>query len=235
MIMQFKPYLLKCIWLAVAVALVAGLSRVSANYLDSVVVNIQKSYDAIKDFKAQFVQESVVKSWNAQQVQKAEGSVYFKKEGKMFWDYRDPTPQQIISDGKMIWFYEPEDEQVTVTEVTDGLQSQISADLLNGKAQLTRDFKVREITTEADVQTGIIVLELIPRTSQQNLSKIIMRLNKENFQIYQTEVYDLFENLTRITFSQIQIDTNLDDSLFTFTPPSGVEILSPPTVPLPQR
>ncbi len=235
MIMQFKPYLLKCIWLAVAVALVAGLSRVSANSLDSVVVNIQKSYDAIKDFKAQFVQESVVKSWNAQQVQKAEGSVYFKKEGKMFWDYRDPTPQQIISDGKMIWFYEPEDEQVTVTEVTDGLQSQISADLLNGKAQLTRDFKVREITTEADVQTGIIVLELIPRTSQQNLSKIIMRLNKENFQIYQTEVYDLFENLTRITFSQIQIDTNLDDSLFTFTPPSGVEILSPPTVPLPQR
>lgn len=233
--MQFKPYLLKCIWLAVAVALVAGLSRVSANSLDSVVVNIQKSYDAIKDFKAQFVQESVVKSWNAQQVQKAEGSVYFKKEGKMFWDYRDPTPQQIISDGKMIWFYEPEDEQVTVTEVTDGLQSQISADLLNGKAQLTRDFKVREITTEADVQTGIIVLELIPRTSQQNLSKIIMRLNKENFQIYQTEVYDLFENLTRITFSQIQIDTNLDDSLFTFTPPSGVEILSPPTVPLPQR
>lgn len=233
--MQFKPYLLKCIWLAAAVILVAGLNPVSANSLDSVVVKIQKSYDAIKDFKGQFVQESVVKSWNAQQVQKAEGSVYFKKEGKMFWDYKNPTPQQIISDGKMIWFYEPEDEQVTVTEVTDGLQSQISADLLNGKAQLTRDFKVKDITTEADVQTGIIVLELIPRTSQQNLSKIIMRLNNENFQIYQTEVYDLFENLTRITFSQIQIDTNLDDSLFTFTPPPGVEILSPPTVPLPQR
>jgi chaperone LolA len=235
MIMQFKPYLSKCIWLAVVVTLIGGVNRLSANSLDSVVVNIQKSYDAIKDFKAQFVQESVVKSWNAQQVQKAEGSVYFKKEGKMFWDYKNPTPQQIISDGKMFWFYEPEDEQVTVAEVTDGLQSQISADLLNGKAQLTRDFKIRDITTEADLQTGTIVLELIPRTSQQNVSKIIMRLDNENFQIYQTEVYDLFENLTRITFSQIQIDTNLDDSLFTFTPPSGVEILSPPTVPLPQR
>jgi chaperone LolA len=235
MINTFKPYLLKCIWLAIVVTLVVGLGRVYANSLDSVVVNIQKSYDAIKDFKARFVQESVVKSWNAQQVQKAEGSVYFKKEGKMFWDYQKPTPQQIISNGKMIWFFEPEDEQVTVAEVTKGLQSQISADLLNGKAQLTRDFTVREITTETDVQKGIIVLELIPRASQHNLSKIVMRLNNKNFQIYQTEVYDLFENLTRITFSQIQIDTNLDDSLFTFTPPSGVEILSPPTVPLPQR
>ena len=191
--------------------------------------------DAIKDFKARFVQESVVKSWNVRQVQKAEGDVYFKKEGKMFWDYQTPTPQQIISDGKMLWFYEPEDEQVTVTEVTDGLQSQISGDLLNGKAQLTRDFKVTDVTTQTDVKTGTTVLQLIPRASQQNLSKVIMKLNSANYRIHQTEVYDLFDNLTRITFSQIQIDTNLNDSLFTFTPPSGVEILSPPTVPLPQR
>ena len=232
---QFKSHLLKFAWLAVVGILVVSSDASSGGSLDSVIVNIQKSYDAIKDFKAQFVQESVVKSWNARQVQKAEGSVYFKKEGKMFWDYQTPTPQQIISNGKMLWFFEPEDEQVTVTEVTDGLQSQISADLLNGNAQLTRDFKVTEITKEENVQAGTIVLELIPRASQKTLSKIIMRLNSKNFRIYQTEVYDLFENLTRITFSQIQIDTNLNDSLFTFTPPSGVEILSPPTVPLPQR
>jgi len=235
MMIQCKTHLLKFIWLAVVVSLVVSADKVSGDALDSVIVNIQKSYDAIKDFKANFVQESVVKSWNARQVQKAEGNVYFKKEGKMFWDYQQPTPQQIISNGKTLWFFEPEDAQVTVTEVTEGLQSQISADLLNGKAQLTRDFTVTEITAEADVQTGTIVLELIPRASQHNLSKIIMRLNGENFRIHQTEVYDLFDNLTRITFSQIQIDTNLNDSLFTFTPPSGVEILSPPTVPLPQR
>ena len=235
MMIQFKLHFLKFVLLAIVGSLVVPSDASSGGSLDSVIVNIQKSYDAIKDFKAQFVQESVVKSWNARQVQKAEGSVYFKKEGKMFWDYQTPTPQQIISNGKTLWFFEPEDEQVTVTEVTDGLQSQISADLLNGNAQLTRDFKVTEITKEEDVQTGTIVLELIPRASQNNLSKIIMRLNSKNFRIYQTEVYDLFENLTRITFSQIQIDTNLNDSLFTFTPPSGVEILSPPTVPLPQR
>lgn len=235
MMIQFKSHLLQFVWLTVVVSLIVPSVRASENSLDAVIVNIQKSYDAIKDFKAEFAQESVVKSWNAQQVQKAEGRVYFKKEGKMFWDYQNPTPQQIISNGSMLWFFEPEDEQVTVTEVTDGLQSQISADLLNGKAQLTRDFTVTAITKEKDEQSGTIVLKLIPRASQNNLSKIIMRLNSENFQIYQTEVYDLFENLTRITFSKIQIDTNLNDSLFTFTPPSGVEILSPPTVPLPQR
>ncbi len=37
---------------------------------------IQTTYDAIRDFKAHFVQESSIKSWNAEQVQKAEGMVY---------------------------------------------------------------------------------------------------------------------------------------------------------------
>jgi outer membrane lipoprotein carrier protein len=207
---------------------------VYGNPLDADIAQIQKTYDAIRDIQANFVQESVVKSWNAEQVQKAQGKVFFRKEGKMFWDYQEPVPQQIISDGNTLWFYEPEDKQVTVTTVGAGFQSQISADLLNGKAQLKRDFDVTEMTSTAEGNAGKLALQLIPRSSQHNLSKILLRLDKNTFLIYQTEVYDLFDNLTRITFSQIQIDTNLADVLFTFTPPPGVEILAPPTIPLPQ-
>lgn len=196
---------------------------------------IQTSYDAIRDFKAHFVQESSIKSWNAEQVQKAEGMIYLKKGGKMFWDYQSPTPQQIISDGRQLWFYEPEDKQVMVTTVGDGLQSQVSADLLNGKAQLNRDFAIRDITSPSDRDGGCHVLELIPRAAQPNLSKIILRADRNTFQIRQTEVYDLFDNLTRITFSRVEIDTLLSDALFTFIPPPGVESVAPPALPLPDR
>jgi len=203
------------------------------NSLDSIISPIQQSYDDIKDFKAHFVQESMVKSWNATQVQKAQGVVYFKREGKMYWDYQQPTPQQIISNGKKLWFYEPEEKQVTVSKVSTGLQSQISADLLSGKANLKRDFKVKWITSQAEKDKSKLVLELTPRVPQSNLNKVILRLDEKNFQIRQTEVYDLFDNLTRITFSQIEINRNLPDSLFIFNPPPGVEILTPPTIPLP--
>ena len=159
----------------------------------------------------------------------------FEKKGKMFWGYQRPDPQQIISDGKKLWFYEPEEKQVTVAKVNDGLQSQISADLLNGKAQLTKDFKVKEINAVEPPGADKIVLELIPRVPQSTLSKVILKVNKENYQIYQTEVYDIFNNLTRITFSKIRLNTNLSDSLFTFTPPSGVEILTPPSLSFPQQ
>jgi len=203
------------------------------NSLDTTIVSIQQSYDAIKDFKAHFIQESRVKSWSAAQVQKAEGVVYFKKEGKMYWDYQQPTPQKIISDGKELWFYEPEDKQVTMSRVGTGLQSQISADLLNGKANLKKDFQVALITPQAEKNKGEIVLELTPKISQANLSRVILTLDEGNYQLHQTEVYDLFDNLTRITFSQVESNINLPDSLFIFNPPSGVEILTPPTIPLP--
>jgi outer membrane lipoprotein carrier protein len=210
------------------------LSRISyGESLDATIVSIQQTYDTIKDFKARFVQESRVKSLGAAQVQKAEGVVYFKKEGKMCWDYQQPTPQKIISDGKELWFYEPEDKQVTVSKVGTGLQSQISANLLNGKANLKKDFRVALITSQTERNKGEIVLELTPKTTQANLSRVILRLDEKNFQLHQTEVYDLFDNLTRITFSQVESNTSLPDSLFTFSPPSGVEILTPPTIPLP--
>jgi outer membrane lipoprotein carrier protein len=222
-------------WVMTLVSFLFLLGGAYGNPLDADISQIQKTYDTIRDIQSYFVQESVVKSWSAEQVQKAEGKVFFKKHGKMFWDYQEPAPQQIISDGNTLWFYEPEDKQVTVTTIGAGFPSQISADLLNGNAQLKRDFDVTDMTSPAEGDAGKLVLQLIPRSSQNNLNKILLRLDKKTFLIYQTEVYDLFDNLTRITFSQIQIDTNLADTLFTFTPPPGVEMLAPPTIPLPRQ
>ena len=218
----------------VVLFLLSFLSEFSyGDSLDSIISNIQQSYDAVSDFKAHFVQESSVKSWNAMQVQKAEGMVYFKKEGKMHWDYQRPTPQQIISDRKKLWFYEPEDNQVTISEVGAGFKSQISADLLNGKASLKRDFFVQLVASKKEEDKDRLVLELTPKVTQSNLNKVILKVDRKTFQIYQTEVYDLFDNLTRITFSQMKINTNLPDALFVFVPPPGVEVLTPPKISLP--
>lgn len=211
------------------------LRGAQGNALDDDIARVQKTYDGIRDIQADFVQESVVKSWHAEQMQKAQGKVFFRKEGKMFWDYREPVPQQIISDGNTLWFYEPEEKQVTVTTAGEGFQSQIAADLLNGKAQLKRDFAVSAVTSTEEVNAGKLALELIPRSSHHNLSRIILRIDRKTFLIYQTEVYDLFDNLTRITFFRIECDTGPGDALFTFIPPPGVEILSPPTIPLPRQ
>jgi len=75
---------------------------------------IQKRYDSTADLEATFVQEYVGKVVRVPQ--KGEGQVYFKKKGMMRWDYRVPN-QKLISNGQTLWYYQPEENQVFVSDL----------------------------------------------------------------------------------------------------------------------
>ena len=53
--------------------------------------------------------------------QKGEGKVYFKKKGMMRWDYQVPN-QKLISNGQTLWYYQPEENQVFVSDVSKVLK-----------------------------------------------------------------------------------------------------------------
>ncbi|MCL4245947.1 MAG: outer membrane lipoprotein chaperone LolA, partial [Candidatus Dadabacteria bacterium] len=95
-----------------AAAFIASLPQaaLASDGLDSVVDRIQKKYEHISDFHADFSQEAEVKALN--KVQKAEGEVWFKKPGKMRWNYHTPAQDEIVSDGNTLWYYSQEEKQV---------------------------------------------------------------------------------------------------------------------------
>jgi len=192
--------------------------------LEEVVAKVQEQYEIHADFKAHFVQESLIKSLGKKQ--QANGMVYFKKPGKMRWIYRKPTKQEIISDGKILWTYRPEDRQVIVSQMTQAFQSKTPSTFLAGIGNLKRDFQARFVQ---DPSSGTIYsLELTPLEAQGSLEKLFLLIDRENFKILQAKVQDAMGNVTQINFSKIQFDNNLSDSLFTFTPPKGVEVFHLP-------
>ena len=109
--------------------------------LDEIVTRVQTQYDTHADFKAHFVQESMVKSLGKKQV--SEGTVSFKKPGKMRWTYQKPFKQEIISDGKTLWNYRPEDQQVMVSQMSQAVQGKVPSTFLAGLGNLKLDFQVR--------------------------------------------------------------------------------------------
>lgn len=201
-----------------------GLAQGSALSLDEVIAKVQTQYEIRQDFKARFIQETTVKSLGRKQ--QSEGMVYFKKPGKMRWIYQKPTPQEIISDGKTLWNYRPEDRQVVVAPMEQAFQSKTPTTFLAGIGHLKKDFQARFVEDpSAGAHYG---LELTPHEPQGNLEKLFLRVDKKDFKILQARIQDLMGNITQISFSQIQFDNNLSDSLFTFTPPAGVEIFKMP-------
>src|SRR3989337_2483186 len=105
----------------IALALVLALlpASLGAPSLGGVVVGVEGAYARLADLKADFTQQAFNKSLG--QTIKAEGTVYLKRPGKMRWEYRAPSPQQIVSDGRSLWVYTPELNQVNVGEAPRAL------------------------------------------------------------------------------------------------------------------
>src|SRR3989337_727412 len=105
----------------IALALVLALLPASstAQSLEDVVVGVEGAYARLADLKADFTQQAFKKSLGP--TIQAEGTVYLNRPGKMRWEYRAPSPQQIVSDGRSLWVYTPELNQVNVGEAPRAL------------------------------------------------------------------------------------------------------------------
>ncbi len=213
-----------CFWVGIAIMICPSAGWGQTLPLEEVVAKVQEQYEKHSDFKADFVQESFVKSLGKKQ--QAEGVVYFKKPGKMHWIYSKPTKQEIISDGKSLWNYRPEDKQVVVSRMTQAFQSKAPSTFLAGLGNLQKDFQSRFVKTPAPGTP--YALELNPRETQGGLEKLFLTVEPRTFNILQATIQDAMGNVTQITFSKIKFNNHLADSLFAFTPPQGVEVFNLP-------
>jgi outer membrane lipoprotein carrier protein len=185
----------------------------------AVLTEIQTRYENTNDMEANFLQEYIGKVMR--QPNRGEGKVYFKKKGMMRWDYRIPN-QQFISDGQMLWYYQPEEKQVVISDVSRTLKE---FGFLAGEGDLRRDFELLNMNESISPKEEHFVLELIPKEPHAALSKVTLTVDKKTYYVVQTDVFDGLGNVTRTRFTNIKTNKELPNSFFHFTIPPGVEVL----------
>src|SRR5437870_6839304 len=126
--------------LVVAGLVLAAPSAGPAATLDDVVRDLEGTYSRMIDLRAEFTQSAFNKSLN--QTIPAQGTVYLKKGGKLRWEYKEPTPQEIVSDGKKLWVYTPALNQVNVGDAPEALAGPAGS-FLAGLGRLRAEFSVR--------------------------------------------------------------------------------------------
>ena len=212
----------------VLVVLASFPQMVSGIPLEEIVAKVQEVYQKTEDFKAEFTQESTLKSLNKTQV--AKGKIYFKNPGKLRWDYNDPNKQEIVTDGKTLWMYIWQDKQVIISELSNAYRSNISTFFLSGMGNLKRDFDIKLVEPTLHSEGKGYLLRLVPKKPQPNLNELFLLIDKVNFQVVETYFYDFYGNLIRIKFKNPIINRGLSDSIFVFTIPEGVEVVTPPQI-----
>lgn len=200
---------------------------------------------AIHDVQADFFQESTLASLD--RVQRGRGRVAIKfapsQEGNRVprvqfrWEYEQPTTQEIVSDGRTLWVYLPENRQVIQSDIELASRNRPGdpVTFLTGLGNLSRDFYITWASPNQDV-AGNFVLELRPIRVSAMIQRLLVVVDRDAirpgargdvFPILSTTVFDPSGNSTLIEFSDARVNRGLPDSQFRFILPAGVEVVRP--------
>jgi outer membrane lipoprotein carrier protein len=211
-------------FLAAGVALMSVASAKAtpvAPKVADVIRKLQARYDATKDFTADFTQ--TVEAVTLGKPLQSTGQVYFKRPGRMRWEFLEPEKQTIVADGTLLWVYQPEHHQVLKTPFRAAFQSATPISFLLGVGQLRNDFDATLLSTGVDV----VRLKLVPKREHE-IGVLVLDVGPQTYDILAAEVTDPLGNVTRLSFSNLKRDVGLDDSPFTFTIPPGTDVVEPP-------
>jgi outer membrane lipoprotein carrier protein len=190
-----------------------------SNSAEAIVDRLQKSYDATADFTADFRQETEVKTLN--RTLKASGKVSFKRPGKMLWRYDEPKEQFVLADGKHLYFYQPEQNQVIKSPLKNAFRGDIPLSFLLGLGNLKKEFNATLKSTDENSY----VLRLEPKGEAGGFSEILLAVNKSTSDILWVSIRDAAANLTTIRFSGMRKGVGLNDSLFQVQIPKGADVV----------
>jgi outer membrane lipoprotein carrier protein len=191
--------------------------------VSEVVDRVEARY-ASPDCQADFFQESTLKAMGVTDT--ATGKVYFKKPDMMRWDYGAPERQTIVTDGKTLWMYRPDEAQVAVGRAADYFGGGEGLSFLSDITILRSQFQIRfPGPTSEKVRDDQHLLELTPNVSRSNLSYLYLWISKNTFDIVRSKVFNPFGDTTMITFDNVQFNRNLKPSFFVFDIPEGTEVV----------
>ena len=180
---------------------------------------LQKKYDAVKDFTADFVHESEGGLLRKKQVER--GVVQVKKPGKMRWDYKSPEEKLFLSDGRRIYLHVPADNQVIISPVPDQDQATTAVLFLVGKGNLTRDFTVNYVEGGGP---DTYALRLEPKLPERDYDWLQLVVDRRTLQIRSLTAADSQGGRSTFHFSNFKENTGLSDKTFTFKIPRGAEV-----------
>jgi len=188
--------------------------------LDEILNRVEKRY-AGAGFSARFDQVSTIKAMEISDT--AFGKIFIKRPGMMRWEYEKPEKQIIITDGKKLWIYRPEDKQVMVGNAPSYFGEGKGANFLSDIKRIRRNFN---ITLEKSNRNDYYLLKLLPGKKSFDLSVIYLSISKKTFDVVQIVTLNAYEDENKIKLSNFQFKENLSDLMFSFQPPEGTDIIN---------
>lgn len=183
-----------------------------ANSMDELVKLL--SFDA---FKASFQQ--ITRDKQQAELQKLDGVLQLQKPDRFFWQSVEPYPQQLISNGKVIWHFDADLEQVVIQEYAKQAERAPMMLVFRDGNALAKTFNL--IKTQQ--RQGLKVFELEAKDAEASIRKVELGFKGE--QLQQLRFVDHLQQTTDVNFSKVLLNQQSPASQFEFIIPEGADVL----------
>ena len=177
--------------------------------------------ETTRTLRAEFQQE--LWSSEGRLIETAAGTLWLKRPNRFLWNYREPFEQLIVGDGENLWIYDMELGQVTVSPLDDSIAA-TPAMLLSGDEAVREGFDVLESFTAE----GIEWVRLAPRLNGTDFSNVLIGFRAGLLD--SLELLDGLDQVTEIEFGEVEVNPEISNDSFQFSPPEDVDVIGQPAV-----
>lgn len=188
---------------------------------------VQQRYETLKTFQADFVQE--LTNVASGEVESRKGHIWFRQPSQVRWETTAPEKELLIVGPDYAWDY-IEDEQLALKySVATLLDSKTILRFISGRANLKEDFVVKSEWQGADdVRAkwgkGFTILQLVPKEAEPGMVLAYIGVEPDSGLLRQVMIIDFYGNGNEVQLSNVKLDVDLPEEMFTFVPPQGVQI-----------
>lgn len=192
--------------------LLPGLAQASETALADFLQRVK----SLQSMDAEF--DQATRDNSGKVLQAMSGSLLVAKPGKMRWQTAAPYEQLVVADGKLVWTYDMDLEQVTIRDMDQRIQ-ETPALLLTGSAEdVEKSFVVAEEKTTSDR-----VFQLVPKDPSQLFESLEFHYQGEK--LARLMIFDAAGQVTEISFRNVQLNQPMDKHAFVFDVPEGVDVI----------
>jgi outer membrane lipoprotein carrier protein len=198
-----------------------GVGADHEDQLDTILRQIQSHYQKTSTLKARFTENMVAADGRKRE---RSGTIYYRKPGKMRWNFDGPEAETIVSDGHEIYTYAPDLNQVMKAPLERVFKSSAPVAFLLGVGDIKRDFKAA--LPASPPSDGLVHVILTPKAGGEIID---LGVDPHSYDLRWMKVQDQLGNSTTFHLQDLQTNVALNNSLFVFEVPKGADIVEPPS------
>ena len=182
---------------------------------------LDRYLDGLRTLRTEFSQ--TVTDGRGEQVQKADGKLVIVRPGKFRWELTpagNPSAQLMIADGKNLWFYDRDLEQVSVKPAS--LLTATPASLLSGAGDIRALFTV----SAAGKRDGLDWVKVVPKQGGADFREAQLAFTRG--ELKRMVLKDKLGQTVRLDFLTSSRNVPVPDSEVQFSPPAGADLIGTP-------